>query len=132
MHYAQEFKKLIENADVTDDGFLDITSQSQLKKFKKIFGKFAGIKLHSSSVAQWFLHGHFEHLPVIDMSSVENANSMFAGAVLTEVKLKNCHASNMSNMFGGAKVNKVEGLDTSHAVDITDMFNGTRVNKRDD
>lgn len=69
---------------------------------------------------------------MIDMSSVENAARLFAGATLTEVKLKNCHATVMSSMFSGAKVNKVEGLDTSHAVDITDMFSGARVNKRND
>jgi hypothetical protein len=35
-------------------------------------------------------------------------------------------------MFNNAKVNKVEGLDTSKATTITDIFNGARINKRDD
>lgn len=33
MHYAQEFKKLVDEAVVTDDGFLVISDPSELKKF---------------------------------------------------------------------------------------------------
>lgn len=56
------------------------------------------------------------------MQMVKSADQMFYDADIPEVKLLNCNATSMVGMFLGAKVNKVEGLDTSKAVDITDLF----------
>jgi len=56
------------------------------------------------------------------MQMVKSADKMFCEADIPEVKLLNCNATSMVEMFLGAKVNKVEGLDTSKAVDITELF----------
>lgn len=71
-------------------------------------------------------------MPTIDMEAVNDATGMFKNAKANELRFRNCHPAIMTSMFSNAKVNKVEGLDTSKATTISDIFNSARINKRDD
>ena len=132
VYYAEEYRKLLKEAQVAPDGFLIIKSNSDVKKFQKIFGKFSGIKLDVENTRAWFADIDLGNMPIIDMSTVNIADRMFANAKINELKLRNCHPMTMVGMFSNTKVNKIEGLDTSRAITIEDLFNGARINKRSD
>lgn len=132
VYYAEEYRKLLSQARVAHDGFLIINTPDDIKKFQKIFSKFAGLKIMSTQTVQWFDGQDLGNMPIIDMEAVNDATGMFKNAKANELKFRNCHPAIMTSMFRDAKVNKVEGLDTSKATTITDIFNGARINKRDD
>lgn len=132
VYYAEEYRKLLKEAKVSYDGFLVVESSTEVMKFQKIFGKFAGIKINASNTKSWFDSQDLGNMPIIDMDSVTDATTMFRNAKANELKFRNCHPTIMTSMFTSAKVNKVEGLDTSRATTITDLFNSARINKRDD
>ena len=132
VYYAEEYRKLLSQAQVAPDGFLIINTPDDIKKFQKIFSKFAGLKIMSTQTVQWFEDQDLGNMPIIDMEAVNDATGMFKNAKANELKFRNCHPAIMTSMFRDAKVNKVEGLDTSKATTITDIFNGARINKRDD
>ncbi len=86
----------------------------------------------SIQTVQWFDGQDLGNMPIIDMEAVNDATGMFKNAKANELRFRNCHPAIMTSMFSNAKVNKVEGLDTSKATTITDIFNSARINKRDD
>ena len=132
VYYAEEYRKLLSQAQVAPDGFLIINTPDDIKKFQKIFSKFAGLKIMSTETVHWFDGQDLGNMPTIDMEAVNDATGMFKNAKANELRFRNCHPAIMTSMFSNAKVNKVEGLDTSKATTITDIFNGARINKRDD
>lgn len=132
VYYAEEYRKLLSQAQVAPDGFLIINTPDDIKKFQKIFSKFAGLKIMSTETVHWFDGQDLGNMPTIDMEAVNDATGMFKNAKANELRFRNCHPAIMTSMFSNAKVNKVEGLDTSKATTISDIFNGARINKRDD
>lgn len=86
----------------------------------------------STETVHWFDGQDLGNMPTIDMEAVNDATGMFKNAKANELRFRNCHPAIMTSMFSNAKVNKVEGLDTSKATTISDIFNGARINKRDD
>ena len=132
VYYAEEYRKLLSQAQVAPDGFLIINTPDEIKKFQRIFSKFAGLKIISTETVHWFDGQDLGNMPTIDMEAVNDATGMFKNAKANELRFRNCHPAIMTSMFSNAKVNKVEGLDTSKATTISDIFNGARINKRDD
>jgi hypothetical protein len=133
VYYSEEYRKLLNIAEVDSDGFLIVRKPEDIKKFKSVFSRFSGIKIQSTSTRNWFNNdNNIGTLPIIDMASVLDASFMFYNARTSNLKFRNCHPKDMAGMFKNAKINKIEGLDTSNAYCINELFYGARVNKRDD
>lgn len=86
----------------------------------------------SRDAANFFADLKIPKLPPVDMREVATATNMFYRCDIPEVKLLNCKATSMDGMFREAKINKVEGLDTSNAKSITNLFRGQESSKRVD
>lgn len=136
---AQEvfFKKknnaLMSEAKVSSNGYLLVNSRVEIVKYKSILHRFPGIKITQQVPNEVFV-GLDLQIPnlVVDMSQVDDASSMFKKFKTPSLKLVNCNAQRMVAMFQGARISKIEGLDTSHARDISYMFNEISNCRRDD
>lgn len=130
--YKTAYSKLLSEAAIDTRGYVHIQNRETLVMYLPILDRFAGVVISRKDAAGLFADLKIPKLPPVDMREVEAATLMFYGCDIPEVKLLNCKATLMDGMFAEAKINKVEGLDTSNAKSITNLFRNQESSKRVD